>query len=177
MKKELKEIFDKVLLEASIIDFKSSGQAQIEFNEIDSIERMKNSLSEAINYLELYSDLNGDIVFLPAEGYQSKNNSKKQEKKNLKRLNKLNSGKKLSYLKKRKLINKILKSGQDICFDYEKVDGTIRNVNVSWDDNFTYDSVAVNSDFTYLYDSDSGIFKHFKLDKIMDIKFCQSIPF
>ena len=93
----------------------------------------------------------------------------KLDKKNEKRIRKLNN-EVLSYSDKRNFINKILRSGEDLTFNYTKVDNSVRSVVVSWNDDYNYDIPDENSDFTYLYDSEAGIFKHFKLDKIVDIE-------
>lgn len=275
MKKELNEIFERVLVEAGVVDFKNAEIAPIDFDTEESIFRMKESLRGAIEFLEnerlseiipfgqrkipdvnlslgeddfiplekelvvlnavvaftddyipleeelvavkkegediesvnvIFSDafsddaevlivptsakgtmtdetkekINGGIIGLSrvktpiveiGKKDLSAKKSLKLDKKNERRRVEFNTDSSLTYSEKRNLINKILKSGQDICFNYEKKDQTVRAVMVCWNPEYTYDIPDEDSDFTYLYDFEAGIFKHFKLDKIMYIEF------
>jgi len=77
----------------------------------------------------------------------------------------------LSYNKRRKALTKVLKIVSDITFDYEKKDCSSRSVSVSYNEDYTYDKPKKEDNFIYMYDVDNDLFKHFKLDKISNIKF------
>lgn len=79
-----------------------------------------------------------------------------------------NTGK---YSKKRKALTEILRKNTILHFNYVKLNSEIKRVTVIYNSDYTYEIPPTDSDFIYLFDSDSGIFKHFKLLRISDIEF------
>lgn len=75
------------------------------------------------------------------------------------------------YSKKRKFLTNALKLGAILDFNYQKLNGEIKSYTIIYNPDYTYDIPPTNSDFIYLFDTHTEIFKHFKLLRITDIEF------
>jgi len=77
----------------------------------------------------------------------------------------------ISFRKKRKILTKILKKGVVISFDYEKMNGEVKQVHSKYNPDYTYDVPPKESNFIYLFDINADFFKHYKLERISNITF------